>query len=79
MSFVVYEDFNSSNISKISYYKEEMKLRVLFHSGGAYQYSNISESLWEEFKAAPSQGKFFGANIKDKNEFNCIKISSFDE
>jgi hypothetical protein len=43
-------------------------LYVTFKNGKIYEFSDVQESVYNDFIAADSLGKFFAANIKDKYE-----------
>jgi len=53
---------NSSNIRAIAY--EGSSLFVTFNTNAQYRYDSVPESVWNDFKAAPSKGAFFAANVK---------------
>jgi hypothetical protein len=60
-----YEGFyDSSNILNTTYYPHTKTLYISFNRGGVYSYANVNEELYEEFKNAESQGKFFAQTIK---------------
>lgn len=61
--------FESSNISQISYDEATGTLQVTFHNGGAYQYFDVSENKWDDFKRANSKGQFLHQQIKDQHRF----------
>jgi hypothetical protein len=61
--------FESSNISLLSYDLASQTLQVKFHNGTVYQYFNVSESTWEDFKKAQSKGQFLHQNIKNQHQF----------
>jgi hypothetical protein len=54
----------SSNVSAIGY--QDGVLEVHFRNGYVYQYLNTSQSLFNEFYAAPSKGQFVHQRLKDK-------------
>lgn len=56
--------YDSSNILKTTYFPIQKKLYISFNRGGVYSYTNVDEELYEEFKNAESQGKFFAQTIK---------------
>lgn len=56
--------FDSSNILQTTYFPHANLLYVSFKRGGVYSYANINKEMYEEFKAAESQGKFFIEKIK---------------
>ncbi len=41
-------------------------LEVEFHSGGVYQYSGVSETVFQAFMRAASKGSYFHDHIKDR-------------
>lgn len=74
---------SSSNIAAIEYTPGDPDtdyfgtLKIRFHNGGAYEYSNFSDELAEEFFAAESKGKFFHSKIK--NQFIGAKVEEVPE
>ena len=54
----------SSTILSIGYDAENKALHILFNGGHEYLYRDVPASLWDEFREAPSAGKFFAAHIK---------------
>jgi hypothetical protein len=41
--------------------------------GPVYSYDGVPESVWQNFLASPSRGRFFGQEIKKR--YTCTKIS----
>lgn len=64
---LLYENVESSTIKEIAY--ENNELYVKFTSGSTYRYKGVSKELFESLKNSESKGKFFGANIKNKFEY----------
>jgi hypothetical protein len=62
---------NSSNVDQIGYDADRMELHVLFQNGDLYVYSDVPESIFEEFRAAPSVGSYLNREIK--NVYNYSK------
>jgi KTSC domain len=60
------EMFNceSSLIARYGYDREREQLELDFHKGGVYRYFDVPESIFREFLAAQSKGKFFLKRIK---------------
>lgn len=58
--------YDSSNILKTTYFPQKKLLYISFNRGGVYSYANVDEELYEEFKNAESQGKFFAKTIKSQ-------------
>lgn len=50
---------NSTAIRLISYNAESNTLRIIFRNGSAYDYANVSQSVFEELACAESVGRFF--------------------
>lgn len=59
---------DSSAIEKIGYDKQDGQLLVKFKGSPLYAYP-VSREVYEEFKKAPSKGKFFRQVIKDNYQF----------
>ncbi len=57
---------SSSNISGGSYNPETRELTLTFASGGEYTYANVPPDTVQALKEAPSAGKFFYANIRNR-------------
>ena len=57
---------SSSNLAEAGYDPDVEVLEVMFKHGGVYQYMNFPSFMYERFLQAPSQGKFFNAEIKGK-------------
>lgn len=55
---------NSSNIEQIAYDASQKELLVAFKTGLQYYYINVPEQLFEDFKKAPSPGRFLHEHIK---------------
>ncbi len=66
--------FESSNIDKTLYTPEQEQLIIWFKKGGAYIYTPVNQMIYEQFKRAESQGKYFLANIKKNKEILCEKV-----
>lgn len=58
------EIVSSSNIRSVGW--EGGTLRVRFNNGRTYEYSNVSEGLFENLKAADSVGQYFNAYVKNQ-------------
>lgn len=59
----------SSLIEAIDYDPDTLKLTVEFKKGEKYVYSGVSEQIWDDFRSAPSVGRFFMDNIKGNHPF----------
>lgn len=56
----------SSNIEGYLYLAAKSTLLIAFKSGGTYPYDNVPQSVATAFGNAPSKGKFFQSDIKDR-------------
>lgn len=59
---------NSSNILRIDYDHLMNNLYIYFRTGAIYQYINVPESLFIDFKKAGSAGNYFKTYIRDNYE-----------
>lgn len=60
--------YDSSNILQTTYFPKFNRLYISFNRGGVYSYENIDIDVYEKFKNADSQGKFFLKLIKSEPE-----------
>lgn len=60
----------SAVIESIDYDRDQQILRVVFNNGTIYKYHQVPESVYQEFKTAPSIGQYFNTEIKDKFGFD---------
>ena len=60
---------DSSTIAAIGFDPQAKVLHVVFKNGSRYIYQDFPMSLYEEFLAAPSAGKFFAQKIKGGYEW----------
>ena len=65
---------NSTFISYLIYYPSSKHL-IICMNGKDYVFANVSSSLWSDFKAADSVGKFYNQNIKGKTNYH---INDYD-
>lgn len=54
----------SSVIAHISYVKEKKELIVVFNSGDVYEYYDVPEKIYKEFKASVSKGNYLNRKLK---------------
>lgn len=66
---IVCESVDSSNIVSVGYYDLEEVLEVEFKGGARYDYFEAPKSLFNEFIASDSKGKFFHRYVKGKYAF----------
>lgn len=55
----------SSNVASIGYDPASKTLEVAFNNGSVYQYYNVPQGVFDQFKAAPSKKQFLAYHIKD--------------
>lgn len=60
---------NSTNVATAGYDSVTMTLEVEFLNGNVYQYFDVPEVIFQEFKNAPSPGQYLNANIKGAYRF----------
>ncbi len=58
--------FESEAIAKFAYDPTAMNLVIFFNSGGVYEYRNVARDAFDAFRAAPSKGQYFQANLRDR-------------
>ena len=63
---------SSSNLQSVGYDSETGILEIEFKTGSIYQYSGVPTDEYLSMMNAPSQGRYFNANIK--NRYPCIKL-----
>lgn len=61
---MVRKNVNSSNLASVGYDETSSTLEVEFNHGGIYQYSNVSESVYNGLMNASSHGSYFDSNVK---------------
>ena len=69
---MIRNDVISSNLKSIGYDSASCILEIEFHSGGIYQYLQVSHSVYTDLIEASSLGKFFAYEIKPN--FACKQI-----
>lgn len=56
----------SSAIKAVGYDPQSMRMRILFTSGGAYDYCRVPQHVYDGLMAAPSKGTYFDRVIRDR-------------
>lgn len=59
------EQVSSSSITSVGYDEPSETLEVEFQNGSIYQYYNVPQSIYAEFRAASSAGQFLAYQIKN--------------
>lgn len=55
----------SSDLRSVGYDAASATLEIEFHSGGMYQYSGVSQDVYDELMRAKSKGSYFHSHIRD--------------
>jgi len=63
----------STVIDLFNYNHKTATLRIVFRSGNVYAYKDVPEEVYNEFKLAPSKGKYFNQSIKNKFTFEHLR------
>ena len=66
------EQVTSSSVISIGYDESSRTLEVELHYGAVYQFHEVPRELYEEFLKAPSKGRFFAYQIKDRFEHSLV-------
>lgn len=66
------EVVSSSMIASEGYDEATETLEVEFTNGAIYQYYNVGQAVYEQFKESSSKGKFL--NIYIKNAYPCSRV-----
>lgn len=78
-------DFNSSMLRRGAYDASSRELLVQFCSdakgvgGDVYRYDNVPMHVWTGLLTAPSHGRFFLAEVKDKFTFQRGSVADLEE
>ena len=62
----------STSMISIGYDATAEILEIEFMKGGAYQYSGVPESVYDEMMNSDSKGKYYHANINKKYPFSKV-------
>ena len=60
---------DSSALHAVRYNANRHELAVVFTSGRRYTYLGVPEAIYEALMRAPSKGRFFNAEIRDRYAF----------
>jgi len=66
------EPVSSSNIVSIGYAEDEQTLEVEFTDGAVYQYYNVGNELWDQFRTATSKGQFLNVYIRNAYPYSRV-------
>ncbi len=62
----------SSNLASVGYEASTSTLEIEFHSGSVYQYYGVPERVFQELVDAPSKGKYFHRNIRNRYSYTQV-------
>ena len=65
-----YTKVESSNLAEVGWKDETLHIR--FHHGGEYAYDGVAYGVFTDLISAPSVGKFFHAEVKERFPFRKI-------
>src|SRR5437879_3719587 len=60
---------DSEAINFIGYHHKTHTLEVQFHSGDTYRYASVPLSIFNDFKASESKGRYFRENIRGRYDY----------
>jgi lysyl-tRNA synthetase class 2 len=66
-------DADSATIREIDYDAERAKLVVRMQSGERYVYVGVPAEVCRSLREAPSKGRFFRAQIRDRYPYNRLE------
>ena len=64
-----FEPVESSNIKGMAYDEETKSLFIIFKTNSVYQYLDVPQALYEDFKNAESKGRFLNFYIRGNYTF----------
>ena len=56
----------SSNLKSIGYDPDQQLLEIEFKNNVVWAYRNVPLNIWLELESAPSKGKYYASQIKDR-------------
>ncbi len=65
---------NAGKLRAIAYDVSKRVLRVELDDGSAFEFANVGESIWRNFKNAGAQWSFYRDNIEE--EFTKTRVSA---
>lgn len=65
----------SSNLKSIGYDPEQQILEIEFRGNVVWQYRNVPMSVWLELESAPSKGKYFQSQIRERFASTGYRVS----
>ncbi len=58
----------STSITSVAYAAPTQILEVVFRRGTVYRYRSVPADVFDAFLVAPSKGRYFNANVRDRYE-----------
>jgi hypothetical protein len=68
-----YYAVSSSTVQQIGYDPETLTLAVVFVTGTEYHYQGVPAEVFEQFRFAPSPGRFVNQELKAAG-YVCIRV-----
>ncbi len=65
---------DSSNIKSIGYDENEQILEIEFRGEAIWQYRNVPLTIWLELESAPSKGKYFQSQIRERFSSTAYRV-----
>ncbi len=62
----------STDLCSVGYDPESLTLEIEFKKGSVYQYNGVPTEEHQGLMTAPSHGKYFNANIR--NRYQCVRL-----
>jgi hypothetical protein len=69
-------DVESSTISSLRYDADHSILDVELRNGAAYRYFAVPAHVFEDFRTAGSQGRYFIEHIRETYPYECVREKS---
>ena len=63
---------DSSNLQSVGYDEQQQILEVEFRNGAVYQYYDCPKPIYDALMSAPSLGRFFNAQIRDRFPYSRV-------
>ena len=63
----------SAVIRRFMYDPGRRRLTITFVSGDVYDYDGVPPEIIEDYRAAPSKGRFFGPHIRDRYPYRRVE------
>lgn len=64
---------DSTNLASVGYDRDARVLEVEFRTGSIYRYRAVPADVFADLMSAPSKGRFFAREIRDKYQFQRMR------